>query len=518
MNEASQTTRQGMVSLVGAGPGDPDLVTLRGLHAIEAADIIFYDNLATPALLTHAPRAAETKYVGRKRAEHAYSQEEIHRMLIESARAGKRVVRLKGGDPYVFGRGGEEAEALAEAGVRFEVIPGVTSPVGVGAYAGIPLTHRDWTSAATFVTGHDVDAIDWSKLGRVETLVIFMGLTTFDKIARRLIENGRSPETPAAAIRWGTRGDQTVVEGTIETLPDEIERVKLKPPALIIVGEVVSLRAKLNWFEKLPLFGTSVVVTRARSRSDPFRAALRALGAELIDLPTIETEPASSGGPLDEAIADLAGYDWLIFTSANGVRYFIERLDQSERDLRDLRARICAIGPATANAVRALHLKVDLLPEQFVAEGVLAAFEPFDLNGKRVLLPRAAQARDVLPLELEKRGAEVHVAPAYRTLLPTASEAVAEKVFSAVKKPDWVTFTSSSTAKNFAKLVPADRLEGVRIASIGPVTSVTIRELGLRVAIEAREYTTEGLIEVLVETAGKNTPARPVASAGSATD
>ncbi len=507
MNEASQTKRRGMVSLVGAGPGDPDLVTLRGLRAIESADIIFYDNLATPALLAHAPRSAETKYVGRKRAEHAYSQEEIHRMLIESARAGKRVVRLKGGDPYVFGRGGEEAEALAEAGVRFEVIPGVTSAVGVGAYAGIPLTHRDWTSAATFVTGHDVDAIDWSKLGRVETLVIFMGLTTFEQVSHRLIENGRSPQTPAAAIRWGTRGDQIVVEGTIGTLASEIEQAHLKPPALIIVGEVVSLRPKLNWFEKLPLFGTSVVVTRAGSQAGSFSAALRALGANVVELPTIETQVVPAGGPLDEAISDLAAYDWLIFTSANGVRYFVERLDQSKSDLRDLRAKICCIGPATAAAVRELHLKVDLLPEQFVAEGVLAAFEPYDLDGKRVLLPRAALARDVLPLELEKRGARVHVAPAYGTVLPEASEVAAAKVFSASGKPDWVTFTSSSTAKNFAKLVPADRLEGVRVASIGPITSATIGELGMPVDIEAREYTADGLIDVLIEAVEKSTSA-----------
>ena len=507
MNEASQTKRQGMVSLVGAGPGDPDLVTLRGLRAIEAADIIFYDNLATPALLAHAPESAEAKYVGRKRAEHAYSQQEIHRMLIDSARAGKRVVRLKGGDPYVFGRGGEEAEALADAGVRFEVIPGVTSPVGIGAYAGIPLTHRELTSAATFVTGHDVDAIDWSKLGRVETLVVFMGLTTFKDIARRLIENGRSPQTPAAAIRWGTRGDQIVVEGTIENLAAEIERSRLKPPALIVVGEVVSLRPKLNWFEKLPLFGTSVVVTRARGQAASFSATLRALGAEVIELPTIETQPVPAGGPLDEAISDLAGYDWVIFTSANGVRYFVERLDQSKRDLRDLSAKICCIGPATAAAVRELHVKVDLLPEQFVAEGVLAAFEPHDLDGKRVLLPRAALARDILPVALEKRGAEVHVAPAYQTVLPAAAEAVAAKVFGSSRQLDWVTFTSSSTAKNFAKLVPADRLEGVRIASIGPITSATIREQGMRVDVEAREYTTDGLIDVLVEAVAKSAAA-----------
>ena len=506
MTEGPQTERQGLVSLVGAGPGDPELITLRGLRAIEAANIIYYDNLAAPALLAYAPEDAETIYVGRKRAEHAYSQIEIQRMLIESAQAGKRVVRLKGGDPLVFGRGGEEAEALAEAKVRFEVIPGVTSAVGVGAYAGIPLTHRDWTSAATFVTGHDVDAIDWSKIGGAETLVIFMGLTTFAQIANRLIENGRAPRTPAAAIRWGTRGDQIVVEGTIETLTAEIERVRLKPPALIVVGEVVTLRSKLNWFERLPLFGTSVVVTRARRQSGRFCTALRALGAEVIDLPTIETESVPAGGALDEAIDNLTDYDWLIFTSTNGVRYFIERLDQSNRDLRDLRACILAIGPATAEAVRALHLKVDFLPEQFLAEGALEALTSQDIGGKRILLPRAVQARDLLPRELERRGAKVDVVPTYRTVLPDSSKTAAAKLFSTTKHPDWVTFTSSSTAKNFVTLIPKEHLVDTRIASIGPVTSATIRELGLQVHIEAREYTTDGLLQALVKEAEKEMP------------
>ena len=503
MKESRKTTRQGLVSLVGAGPGDPGLITLRGLRSIEVADVIYYDNLATPALLAHAPKGVETVYVGRKRAEHAYSQKEIHRMLIESAQSGKRVVRLKGGDPLVFGRGGEEAEALAEAAVPFEVIPGVTSAVGVGAYAGIPLTHRDWASAVTFVTGHDVEAINWSKIGSVETLVIFMGLTSFGEIASRLIENGRSPGTPAAAIRWGTRGDQTVVEGTIDTLTAEIERTQLKPPALIVVGEVVSLRSKLNWFEKLPLFGTSVVVTRAREQSAQFREALRSLGANVIDLPTIQTEPVPDSTLIDEAINNLAAYDWLIFTSANGVRYFIERLDQSDQDLRDLRASILAIGPATAEAIRALHLKVDFLPDQFVAEGVLATFSSYGLTGKKILLPRAAQARDVLPRELERRGAEVDVISTYRTTLPEASRILAEKVFSAKQCPDWITFTSSSTVNNFASLTPVEQLKNVRIASIGPVTSETIRQLGLNVDIEAREYTTDGLLQALTEAVGK---------------
>ena len=495
----SQAQTEGIVYLVGAGPGDPELVTLRGLRAIESADVILYDNLATPSLLSHAPQAIEAKYVGRKRAEHAYTQEQINQMLVDYARAGKRVVRLKGGDPYLFGRGAEEAEALANAGIRFEVVPGVTSAVGVASYAGIPLTHRGFTSAATFVTGHDVDLIEWSKLGTAETLVIFMGLTTFGEISRRLIEAGRARNTPAAAVRWGTRGDQRTVEGTLETLPSQIRQSGLKPPALIIVGEVVSLRKKLNWFEKLPLFGVSVLVTRAKEQAAGLSARLRSLGAGVIELPTIETRPPDDWGPLDRAIAGLDAYDWLIFTSANGVRYFIERLDAGEGDLRDLQAKICAIGPATADAVGSLHLKVDLMPEQYVAESVLAAFAPQDLDGKRILLPRAAVARDVIPVELEKRGASIDVVAAYQTVLPDSSRVLAERIFARDERPDWITFTSSSTVRNFAELCPPEQLRGVRLASIGPVTSQTLRELGLRVDAEAGEYTVAGLVESIVE-------------------
>ncbi len=515
---APQAKAQGIVYLVGAGPGDPELVTVRGLRLIESADVILYDNLATPSLLAHARQGVETRYVGRKRAEHAFTQQQVNEMLINYAQAGKRVVRLKGGDPYLFGRGGEEAEALADARIRFEVVPGVTSAAGVASYAGVPLTHRDFTSAATFVSGHDVGAIDWSKLGRAETLVIFMGLTTFGDISRRLIEEGRPPSTPAVAVRWGTRGDQRTVEGTLGTLPAGIRRSGLKPPALIIVGEVVSLRRKLNWFEKLPLFGVSIVVTRASEQAASLSARLRELGASVIELPTIETRAPDDWGPLDRAIAGLNSYDWLIFTSSNGVRYFTERLDAGAGDLRDLRAKICAIGPATADAVASLHLKVDLMPEEYVAESVLAAFESEDLDGKKILLPRAAVARDTIPVELGKRGALIDVVAAYQTVLPDASSALAERIFAADEKPDWITFTSSSTAKNFAKLchsehlqaehlqaerpetehLPAERLQGVRIASIGPVTSQTIRELGLSVDVEAREYTVGGLVESII--------------------
>lgn len=498
MPDSSPAADPGKVYLVGAGPGDPELITLRGLRLIESADVILYDNLAPAALLGHAPPGAEILYVGKKRARHAHTQQEINDLLIEHARSGKRVVRLKGGDPYLFGRGGEEAQALSQAGIPFEVVPGVTSALGLAAYAGIPLTHREMTSAVTFVTGHEVERIDWTKIGTVETLVIFMGVTTFEQVARRLIEAGRSPATPAAAIRWASRGDQQSVIGTIEDLASRMRQADLKPPATIVVGEVVSLRPALNWFERLPLFGTSIVVTRAREQAGRLSEMLRAQGAYVIELPTIEVRPPQDWGPLDSAIVELEHYDWVIFTSANGVRFFAERLDASRNDLRNLRAKICAIGPATAQSLRALHLKVDLMPQEYVAESVLEAFRQHDLAGLRVLLPRAEVARDLIPAELGRRGANVNVVPAYQTVVPEQSAQRAREILEDRSKPDWITFTSSSTASNFAKLCPVEMLGGVKIASIGPVTSKTVRELGLQVDLEPERYTVEGLVDALV--------------------
>ncbi len=510
------TARMGRVYLVGAGPGDPELITLRGLRLIQTADVILYDNLAPGALLNSAPAAAEKLYVGKKRARHAYTQQQINQFLVDYARQGKRVVRLKGGDPYLFGRGGEEAQALDAAGVPFEVIPGVSSALGLAAYAGIPLTHRETTSAVTFVTGHDVEGIDWDRIGAAGTLVIFMGVTMFDEISRRLIEAGRAPETPAVAVRWASRGDQQSVVGTLATLSAAMRQADLKPPATIVVGEVVSLRPALNWFEKLPLFQTRVVVTRAREQAGQFSDTLRELGAYVIELPTIEIVPPDDWGPLDAAVASLDSYDWVLFTSANGVRFFVERLDASANDLRRLRAKVCAIGPATAERLRALHIKVDLMPPEYVAEGVLQAFASHDLAGKRVLLPRAKVARDVIPVELTRRGAAVDVVPAYQTVAPEASAKLAAQIFDCASKPHWITFTSSSTVSNFARLCPLERLRGVRIASIGPVTSRTIREHGLPVDLEPARYTMEGLVEALVQRQTEDVI--PAAARGHASD
>jgi uroporphyrinogen III methyltransferase/synthase len=465
------------VYLVGAGPGDPELITVKAQRLLAGADCILYDNLANHALLDLAPAGAERIYVGKKKAAHALSQEAICALLIECARRHDVVLRLKGGDPFIFGRGGEEAEALFDAGIPFEVVPGVTSPLGIAAYAGIPLTHRSHTSVVTFVTGHEPERIDWSKVGQAETLVILMGLTTFADIARRLIENGRSPNTPVAVVRWGTRPDQETIVGTLASLPQAIQH--LKPPATFIVGEVVGMREKLNWYERLPLFGQRIVVTRAREQSADFVARLRALGAETIELPAIRIEP------LAWELSDIGSYDWVIFTSVNGVRHFVKNI----ADIRAVRGRIAAIGPATRAAIEVLHLRVDAMGDEFVAESLLEAL-PASMASQRVLIPRAESARDVLPEGLRQRGADVTVLPVYRTIAAPQS----------VVEADWITFASSSSVRNTVESLGIEALHRARIASIGPVTSATIRELGMKVDAEANPYTIDGLIASLFPT------------------
>ena len=487
------------VYLVGAGPGDPDLITWKGRRVLEHADVVLFDHLASSALVDLAPPEAERIYVGKKKALHAFTQEEICAMLIERARRGLTVVRLKGGDPFIFGRGGEEAEALADAGIAFEVVPGVTTPLGIAAYSGIPLTHREHTSVVTFVTGHDVGSIDWDSVGQAETLVIFMGLTTFSDIARELMARGRPSDTPAIAVRWGTRPDQETVAGTLATLPRLIEVHALKPPATIILGQVVRLHEKLDWYGHLPLFGKRIVVTRAKGQAETLSAKLHELGADVVELPTIEIRPASDYAPLDRALASLACYDWLIFTSANGVRFFLERLDRSGCDLRNMRARLCAIGPATRAALERVHLKVDLMGREYVAEGLLAALAPYDLAGKHVLLPRAAEARDLVPSELARRGAVVDVVEAYRTVVPETAATEAREIFGGARRPDCITFTSSSTVKNFVAVAGARSLVGVHAVSIGPITSGTARAAGIRVVAEAQPFTVDGLVNAIVQ-------------------
>jgi uroporphyrinogen III methyltransferase/synthase len=467
------------VYLVGAGPGDPELLTLKAKRLLEQADSVLYDHLASPELLDLAPPGAERLYVGKKKSDHPVSQEEICGLLVERGRRGWNVVRLKGGP--------------------FEVVPGVTSPLGIAAYTGVPLTHRDHTSVVTFISGHDVANIDWSKVGTSETLVIFMGLSQFDEIARRILAAGRAPGTPAMAVRWGTRPVQETIAGTLETLPQSIHERGMKPPATIIVGEVVRLREKLNWFERLPLFGQTVVVTRARDQAAALAAPLRQLGAEVVELPTIGTEPASDYGALDRAIAHLGSYDWLIFTSANGVRYFLERLDTSPFDARALRGKICAIGPATRDALRQVQLKVDVMAEQYVAEGLLAALADYPMPGARILIARAAVARDILPKELAARGARVDVVEAYRTVAPADLAFRAAEVLA--QRPDWITFTSSSTAENLIDAVGPEALAYTKAASIGPVTSATLRRHNIDVGVEASPYTVAGVVDAILRAA-----------------
>jgi uroporphyrinogen III methyltransferase/synthase len=480
------------VYLVGAGPGDPDLITVKGRRVLESAGAVLFDNLTPAALLALAPPHAERIWVG------GSAQDEICAMLIERARRGWNVVRLMGGDPFLFERGGEEAEALAEAGVPFEIVPGVAAPLGIAACAGVPLTHRGHSQVVAFIAGQDAGAIDWDRLGMSATLVIYNGLAIFGEIARELMARGRDGGTPAMAVRCGTRPGQETLVGTLATLPAIVAERGMQPPATIVVGEVVRLRGKLNWFERRPLFGQRIVVTRSIGQAGALASRLEALGAEAIEMPMIEIQPAADYGPLDQAISQLSLYDWLIFTSANGVRAFVERMDRSAIDFRALRARICAIGPATRAAVEALHLKVDLMGTEYVAEGLLRAFAGHPLEGARILLPRAAVARDLVPVELRRRGAQVDVVEAYRTELPEDAAARAREVFGAGPKPGWIAFTSSSTVRNFVSVAPPGALAGVRVASIGPVTTRTARESGIEVAVEAREFTIDGLVEAIL--------------------
>ena len=489
--------RRGTVYLVGAGPGDPDLLTLRARELLEHADLILYDNLTSREVLEFARPEAERRYVGKKRAVHVLEQSAINALMVAAAHEGKSVVRLKGGDPYVFGRGGEEAQAMVRSGVPFEVVPGVTSALGAGAYAGMPLTHRDYTQSVTMLTGHDVDQIDWRSLARRQTLVVFMGLISFPEIAKRLVAAGLNATTPAAAVRWATRGDQTVVTGTLASLPAAIRHRQLKPPALVVIGEIVRLRQEIDWFDKLPLRGQAVVVTRAAAQSPLLCRRLRRLGAQVFPIPAIGFEPPSEWKLADRAIRNLPNFDWLVFTSVNGVDRFVERLDASRRDLRDLPARICAIGPATADRVRSLHLHVDVVPDEFVAESLAASFRSLRLRGRKVLIPRAQEARELLPKQLAGMGAEVDVVPVYRTVLPASSHEMVSMAWNEGDPPDWVTVTSSSTVRNLARLISVDDLRLSKLASIGPVTSATAREIGLHVATEASPYTTEGLVQAM---------------------
>ena len=494
----------GKVYLVGAGPGDPGLLTLKGKEILERADCVVYDFLVNKDLLRLARADADKVCVGRRGEPDRMRQSAINELLVARAREGKAVCRLKGGDPYVFGRGGEETQALASAGIDFEVVPGVSAGHAAAAYAGIPVTHRDITSTVTFIAGHEdpgkeSSRLDWQQLATCPgTLVFFMAARNLPRITQALIDHGRPPATPAAVIQWGSLPRQKVIEGTLADIGAKTSRAMT--PAITVIGDVVNLRKHLNFFERLPLFGKRIAITRARDQAVVLREALAALGADVIEIPTIEIRPPDSWEPLDAAIGRLEEFNYLLVTSANGVRYFLERLTASDRDIRALKGlTIGAIGPATAAEFARTGVKVDLLPTEYVAEGLLAALEGHDLRGKAFLIPRARVARDLVPRELEKRGARVKVVEAYQTVLPEISPEESAQVLT--PPLDAITFTSSSTATNFAKLVGANRLAEtlrcVTIASIGPITSQTLRELGLTVTLEARESTMAGLVEAV---------------------
>lgn len=503
------TTRRGIVYLVGAGPGDPGLLTIKGKECLEQADIVLYDYLANPALLDHAPSHAERVYVGRRGRGQYQDQTEINRLLIERAQAGQVVVRLKGGDPFVFGRGGEEAEAVAAAGVPFEIVPGVTAAVAVPAYAGIPVTHRTLASTMTVVTGHEdpskrTTVIDWPKLAATSgTLVFMMGMKTLPMIISRLLEEGRAEDTPVAAIRWGTRSEQRTIIGTLRDIVVKTAQAAMEPPTVIVVGEVVKLRDQLNWFEKRPLFGKRIVLTRPREQAAEFARLLSAFGAEAITAPTIKIVPPPSWEALDQALERLSGYSWLIFTSVNGIAPFMERLKHARKDVRALgHLQIGAIGPRTAEELARYGLTADLIPSEFQAEGMVAAMNQQNLRGVNILIPRAEVAREMLPEQLRIKGATVDVVPVYRTVLPESGLSRLKDQIQA-GAIDVVTFTSSSTVSNFVELIGGAaeaRRVGAKttVACIGPITARTAEEHGLPVTIMPGENTVPALAHAIV--------------------
>jgi uroporphyrinogen III methyltransferase/synthase len=509
MRNNSTDQNIGKVYLVGAGPGDPGLITVKGLRCIAEAGVLVYDRLAGGRLLAHARAGAELIYVGKLPDRHTLPQEEINRLLLEKARQGKIVTRLKGGDPYLFGRGGEEAEILAENGIPFEVVPGITSAIAVPAYAGIPVTHRDFTSSFAVITGHEDPAknesgIAWDKIATgIGTLVFLMGVGNLPFIVRKLVENGRDPSTPVALIRWGTRPEQRTLTGTLADIVAKVHSAGFHSPAVTIVGEVVGLRDKLQWFENKPFFGKRIVVTRSRAQAGVLSVKIEALGGEPFEFPAIEVVPPADYGPLDRAIGVIESYRWVVFTSVNGVEHFFARLRHCRRDLRDLKGvRLCAIGPRTREALEEKGLLVDYVPDEYRAEAAAELLRGAIEPGDRVLLPRADIARPELAALLSAMGAAVDNVEAYRTRRGGGDAALLRGMLQE-GLVHAVTFTSSSTARNFVELLGPDGLNGllngVVLASIGPVTSAAARELGLRIDVEAREYTIDGLIAALLE-------------------
>ncbi|MDP1808969.1 MAG: uroporphyrinogen-III C-methyltransferase [Actinomycetota bacterium] len=502
---------KGTVYLIGAGPGDPGLITVKGRQHIREADVIVYDYLANPRLLGEAGPFAEKIYVGKRARDHTAEQDEINKLLVEKARQGKVVARLKGGDAFIFGRGGEEALYLAANGIPFEVVPGVSSAYAVPAYAGIPVTHRGLASDVAFITGHEQRAggpgIAWEMLAKsMGTLVFLMGVKNLPDIVGQLTANGRPGATPVAVIRWGTLAGQETLTGTLDDIVAKVDIGDFRPPAVIVVGEVVRLREQLAWFEKKPLFGRRVLVTRAADQAGALAAGLESAGAEVVEFPTIDILPVDDSSLVDQAVAEMAGgqqFDWLIFTSANTVDFFFKRVAAAGRDARLLSgAKIAVVGSATAARLKSAGLTADLIPSDFRAEGLIEEFKRLSLDGTRILMPRAREAREILPEALRNMGAEVTVAPVYKNVPANPPvEEIKEALISG--RIDFITFTSGSTVKNFAALIGPDgtlpeTVGKAKVAAIGPVTAKAVEKAGLAVDLMPKDSTIPALIDEIV--------------------
>jgi uroporphyrinogen III methyltransferase/synthase len=502
--------KSGKVYIVGAGPGDEGLITIRGIQALQEADVVVYDYLANPELLRQCTEECEKIYVGKMAGEHALSQEEINRLLVVKAQEGKVVTRLKGGDPFIFGRGGEEALGLADHGLEFEIVPGISAAVAAAAYAGIPLTHRGYTSSVAFITGHEDPAklesdVNWKMIATgAGTLAFYMGVKNLIKITDRLIENGRPPTTPAALIRWGTLPLQETLTGDLRTIAVKAEQTGFRPPAILVVGEVVGLRESLRWYDKRPLFGKKILVTRSRTQASELSSCLKALGAHVVEFPTIAITPLSDFSVLEKAIEGIEEFSWAVFTSVNGVDIFFERLFLSGRDARELKGiRVAVIGDQTALRLKNYGVRADLLPERFTSEGVLEAFQSLseDLRGTRILFPGSEIAREYLPDGLAKMGAEVVCVPVYRNTVPDYKRGEIDAFL--LQPPELVTFTSSSTVSHFVEILKKHGregfLRGIRGVSIGPVTTSTARENSIEIVAEASPHTIGALVDAITD-------------------
>ena len=499
--------KKGKVYLIGAGPGDPGLLGLKAKECLETADAVVYDRLADPRIIEFCRKDAEMVYVGKASANHTMRQPDINKLLVKLAAEGKIVARLKGGDPFVFGRGGEEAIELLEAGLPFEFVPGVTSAIAVAEYAGIPVTHRHVATSFAVITGHEdptkgESTINWKGLATaVDTLVFLMGVENIERISSQLIANGRSADCPAAVIRWGTRPEQRTLITTVGKAAADVKATGMKPPAIFLVGEVVKLREQLQWFDNKPLFGKTVIVTRARAQTSALTKKLEAQGARVLEAPAIKIVPPADFAPLDKAIAEIDTYKWLILTSVNGVEYFFNRLQKAGKDSRALWGiKIAAIGSATAEALKGYGITADLIPSAYKAEELADALAEDTKAGDKLLLARAKVARNVLPERLRALGAQVDVVAAYETVADCQNK---EELLEALESGEAsvVTFTSSSTVTNLLDVLgdKKDLLNKVALAAIGPVTAETLEKNGLKPAISAAEYTIDGLMTAIEE-------------------